>query len=103
MGESDSTETKVALPIPVGGSIGGLQVRTNTAPGGSGSSNSYSYTVYVNGAATAVVCSIFEVERSCNDSTHSVTVNPGDRVALRQQAFSGPSSVTVTWSFYIGQ
>jgi hypothetical protein len=99
MGESSLTESKVAIPMPVGGAIGGLQVRISSTPGNA--PNSYTYTVYVNGSASSVVCTITSGQRNCSDGTHTVNVGPGDTVSLRQDEYSNPTDVSVTWSFYI--
>ena len=101
MGESGSSHGKVALPIPMSGTIGGLQVRSSATPGNS--PNSYTFTVYVNGAPTAVTCVMTTAQSSCNDATHSVAIVPGDTVSLYRYANSGPNDASVTWSFYIDQ
>ncbi|HOX70466.1 hypothetical protein [Dokdonella sp.] len=99
MGESDAAFAKVAIPVPVSGTIGGLQVRTNVVPGAS--PNSYTFTVYVNGAATAATCVIGTGATSCSDSVHTVAISMGDAVSLQQVGFSTPTAASVTWSYYI--
>ena len=101
MGESAATHAKVAPPMPVSGTIAGLQVRTNSTPGNS--PNRYDFTVSVNGTLTTVTCSIGTGQTSCNDSTHSVAISSGDTVSLLQAGVSNPTSTSVTWSYYIQQ
>ncbi len=103
MGESDTSETKVALPLPTGGTLKGLQVRQSVASGAS--SRSYTYRVYVNGNTTGVTCPITGATQLTCSSTSSVTVTAGDRVALLVTPSNGqqaPSTAaSATWSFVI--
>ncbi|WP_217647875.1 hypothetical protein [Dokdonella immobilis] len=100
MGEADGVETKVAIPMPVGGTAGGLQVRTNVSAGGG---NNWVFVLYVNGSATSIGCTIADAATNCSDGANSVALTAGDRVTLRQQGNSNPSAASVTWSFYIDQ
>ena len=102
MGESDGNEGKVAIPTPVSGIIGGLQVRTNVASGTG--TRGFTFTVYVNGSATGVTCSISgPSEQNCSDTGNSVAVSAGDRITLRSSPNGNPAAVSVTWSYYIDQ
>ena len=102
MGESDGSEGKVAIPTPLSGTIGGLQVRTNVAAGNG--TRGYTFTVYVNGSATGVTCSIEgPSQQNCSDTGNSVAVSAGDRITLRSSPNNNPSAVSVTWSYYIDQ
>ena len=103
MGESDATETKVAIPLPVSGVIGGLQARTSGAPNNGGGTQSYTFALMVNGAATSVTCAISEAALACSDLANTVTVAAGDRVSLRSTPGGTPTAASMTWSFYITQ
>ena len=103
MGESDANEAKVAIPTPVAGSIGGLQVRTYPAPNTGGNTRSYTFTVFVNGSATASNCTITNTAQSCADLVNNVAVSVGDRITLQSAPTNGPTAVSVTWSYYINQ
>ena len=101
MGEAGA-ESKVAIPTPLSGTIGGLQVRTNVAAGNG--SRGYTFTVYVNGSATGVTCSIAgPSQQNCSDTGNSVVVSAGDRITLQSSPNSNPTAVSVTWSYYIDQ
>jgi hypothetical protein len=101
MGEADTIETKVAIPMPFGGTAAGLQVRTN---GAAGNGRQWAFTLYVNGAATTVTCTIAgNTATSCSDGSGTAVLAAGDRVTLQQQGQSNPAAVSVTWSFFIDQ
>ena len=103
IGEADASEPKISIPVPLSGSIGGLQVRTSVAPQGVNGTRSYAFEIYVNGATTGVACSIVQAAVACSDPSNTVNVNAGDRVALRAQPTNNPTTSSVTWSFYIQQ
>jgi hypothetical protein len=102
MGESDATDVKVAIPVPVSGTIGGLQVRTNVGPGTG--ARAYTFTIYVNGGATGVTCVIANNGQACSNSANTVAVSAGDRVSLQSAPSAlAPTAASSTWSFYISQ
>jgi hypothetical protein len=63
--------------------LGNLQAYLGTAPGAAG--DSVTVTVFVNGVATALTCSMSGATVSSNDTdpTHRVRVEPGDRVSVQ--------------------
>ena len=71
---------EVALIMPRAGTLRNLYVRQN-GPSGIGSSV-ITYTVYVNGVATALAVSMLETASSGSDLLHTAVVNVGDRVAM---------------------
>jgi hypothetical protein len=61
-------------------SLTNLNVSCAVAPGGS---DSYTFTVYKNGVATAIVAAITGSEMSGEDSAHAVSVVTGDAICVR--------------------
>ncbi|HOZ94603.1 MAG TPA: hypothetical protein PK242_11070, partial [Ottowia sp.] len=100
VGTIDDSEAKVAVPLPIGGTIGGLRVFQS---GTAGSGNSWTYTLFVNGSAVgAVSCSISGNAATTCSSAGTVAVSAGDRVALRVAPSSLPSTGRAAgWSFTI--
>jgi hypothetical protein len=100
IGESAATDAKVAIPVPVSGGISGLRVRTGATPG---NNNQYTFTLYVNGSATAATCVVANTAQACSYTGASVAVAAGDRVSLQAIPASNPTGTSVTWSYYIAQ
>jgi hypothetical protein len=40
-------------------------------------------TIYKNGSATALTCTIAAASKTCSDTTHSVAVKPGDQITYQ--------------------
>lgn len=100
VGNIDDNEAKVAVPLPIGGTIGGLRVFQS---GTAGAGNSWAYTLFVNGSAVgAVACTISGNSATTCSSAGTVAVSAGDRVSLRVAPSSVPSgSRAAGWSFTI--
>ena len=64
---------------PTDGEIDQLHVYTHFAPGSS-AGNGYSVTLYVNGVATALTCSVLHTDQTANDTAHAVSVSAGDKI-----------------------
>lgn len=79
-GTTCNTVNVVELPLPFGGSLKSLRVKV----GVTGSNvSSGATTVFVNGSATSITCTIGNTLTACNDPTHSVTVAAGDTLSVR--------------------
>ena len=102
MGESANNDAKVAIPLPMSGTIRGLQVRQNTV-GSTNGNRGYTYTLFINGAAVAGLnCAITGTTAISCSSTNSTTVSAGDRVSLQATPNNTPQNTpSATWSFVI--
>jgi hypothetical protein len=76
-GYNCSNTVATEMPIPVTGTATNLYVNAGTA-----GSNASNVTLYVNGAATALTCSIGSTT-SCNDQLHQIPFNAGSTWSLR--------------------
>lgn len=79
----NATEANISSLLPTAGTIDGLQVVVTTAPG---SGAGWTFTVFKNGSATSLACSISgAVSRTCSDAIgggHSFTVVASDTISL---------------------
>lgn len=77
-----SSTTSLAPTVQVSrGTIYGLTVFSSANVVGGSSVDVM--TVYKNGAATALTCTIAAGTKTCSDTTHSVSVAPGDQIAYQ--------------------
>ena len=92
-----ATENYRKQGISAPGTITNLYVELSVDPGTS--PDAYTFTLMLNGAATALTCSIVADSTSGNDTAHSVSVAAGDVVSLRCEAISTPSAAPYAqWS-----
>lgn len=78
---SSSTESDISTAVPIAGTIKNLYVnRYSSAPS---SGQSCSYTLMVNGVASALTLTISDTATTGSDTTHSVSVNAGDLISIR--------------------
>jgi hypothetical protein len=75
------TAGEAGSPLPAGGTVTSFQGRAGSAVGGSG----VVFTLFKNGAATAVTCTISSGGTTCSDNSDSVSFSAGDVVAVRIQ------------------
>lgn len=78
--DAHGTETDSLTLVSTAGKIKNLRIVLSAAPG---AGNSRIFTLYVNGAPSALTCTIANLATSCNDTTHEVDVVAGDRVCLK--------------------
>lgn len=79
------------VPLPSGGILKNLAVSARYSDGGSTPASwPTSVTVYVNGSVTALTCSLSlsggtstPTTINCSDTTHTVSVNAGDVIAVK--------------------
>lgn len=95
-GEANVTTTAAAAgsEIPSDGTIASFRGRLPAAPGGSG----VVFTLFKNGTATAVTCTIAAASTSCTDSTNTLAVAAGDTIAVRIANSSGTFLRHVRWT-----
>ena len=79
-GESDASST-----IASSGTIKNLYCKVDDAPG---ASESVTYTIMVNGVASALTATISNTDKTANDTVNTVAVSAGDRLSCRA-VFSG--------------
>lgn len=79
------------------GLFAGLQVSTGGSAPGTG--HSYTVTLRVNGADTAVICAIANAATTCSDTTHTAAIGVGNGYDVKIVADnSADPAVTVLWS-----
>jgi hypothetical protein len=99
--------SEVAFPLPIGGTLGNLQVRLNGSPNNGSGTQTYTFTLVRNAAPIAAIeCSISENANSCS-STGTTNVDAGTQIALRSVpsrssgGASWPTAREVIWSFSV--
>jgi hypothetical protein len=88
-----STITNFEAPVPISGTVSNLQVSVGTAPG---AGTSHTFSLIVNGVADSnFTCTIADTNTTCSDTTHSVAVSAGDRLAWRDVTTAGTVTADV--------
>jgi len=81
--------------IAAAGTLKNLYIKLNAAPG---AGDSFKFTVTLNGADTALTCTISgAVDTIGHDTTHTVAVVPGDTVGLKSEPIGTPTARNVQW------
>ncbi|MBC7076299.1 MAG: hypothetical protein H5T98_09600 [Syntrophomonadaceae bacterium] len=71
-------DAEFAVSVP--GTLKNMYANSSGAPG---AGQSFAYTLFKNGAAQTLTCTISDPNTSANDTTNTVTVAPGDKIAIR--------------------
>ncbi len=71
-------DAEFAVSIP--GTLKNMYANSSGAPG---AGQSFAYTLFKNGAAQTLTCTISDPDTSANDTTNTVTVASGDKIAIR--------------------
>jgi hypothetical protein len=79
----DSIEADVQLPLPRGGTISNFAYQ-----GGTGASFPDTIVLRVNSVNTSITCTTNSSD-GCSDSTHTVTVNAGDKITIDTPGTTG--------------
>jgi len=90
-----ATIAMVDCPMPTAGTISGLKVKLDAAPG---AGTSYVFTVMKNGEATDVTCAIADAATTAEDTAHSASFVAGDTVCLRCVPTGTPTARYVMWA-----
>ena len=90
-----ATIAMVDCPMPTAGTISGLKVKLDAAPG---AGTSYVFTVMKNGEATDVTCAIADAATTAEDTAHSASFVAGDTVCLRCVPTGTPTARYVLWA-----
>lgn len=90
-----TTETDFVCVVPTGGTIKKLYVALATAPT---VGSSRTFTLMLNGAATALTVTISGTDTTGNDTTHTFAVVAGDKLTMRSEGAVTPAAtVNVRW------
>ncbi len=89
-----TAEVAVAQPVPYSGTLRRLVVATNASPG---SGQSYTLTLRVNGADTAVSCQITGANQSCADIAHTTQIVVGQTYSVKIVGSSGSAATLVNY------
>jgi hypothetical protein len=94
-GEADlaAAPGDAASDIPAAGTLSAFRGHLTASTTGS-----VTFTLYVNGAATAVACTIAPATTGCADGTHTVVLAAGDVIAVRITKSAGALLRHVRWS-----
>lgn len=87
------TLAQMETPVSISGSIKNLKVLLNNNVDGGGSS-SYTYTLYKNGSSTSLSCIVPWLSNQCFNTSDTVSVAAGDKIALKQNISGSPSAPT---------
>jgi parallel beta-helix repeat protein/putative cofactor-binding repeat protein len=85
-----ATEAEVSVPVPFACTAKNLFAKSGVAPG---AGETYTYTLMVNGAPSALTCQTVNALTTSEDLTNNISLVPGDLVSVRV-ATSGASAVT---------
>ena len=88
-GAWSATETDRRLVIPTAGTIYNLQVTDSSS-----STGNYAYTLYKNGSSTSLTCN--DSGAGCIDTTHMISVSPGDTISL-ECVPNSPDALYTNW------
>jgi hypothetical protein len=94
-GNSSSTETDVQNVIPTNGTVGNFFGYVTSAPGGS---NSWVFTLRINGVNSAVTCTVSGTARTCFDTTHTIAFSQGDLISIQVTTSNHPSVTSAQWT-----
>lgn len=94
-GTPNATQSVVANIMPTSGTIDNFYVNLNASPG---SPASYVFTVYKNGVATAITCTIVNSATIGTDTTHSVSYAAGDTISIESVPNTAPTARTTRFA-----
>jgi hypothetical protein len=78
----EGTENQSQMPIPDGGTLRELHVRTEDPPNNGGGTQEWVITVQINGSDGNSTCSVSEDSDNCSDLTNTDTLSAGDVVSF---------------------
>jgi hypothetical protein len=92
-----STLLHASTTMPTAGIIDMLIATSSVSAGAAASGRAYDITVYKNGVAQALTCEIFEVAKTCTDSTHTISYVAGDSIAIEWVPTNTPITTRGGW------
>jgi hypothetical protein len=81
--------------------IGNLYVALSAAPGLAASGKSYTFTLLVNGAPSALTCTVLEIATVAEDAVNLVDLADGDLVALQETPANTPNASRASWGLVL--
>jgi len=87
-----STESSAEFVVPEDGTLTNLRVDLSEDPMSGGGTDSYTFTVRLNGANTSLTCTIPEMATTCNDFSNCVDIPMGSDISLQSNPGGTPSS-----------
>lgn len=90
----DDHEDSQPQCFPIPGTLSSLGIELKTAPG---AGENYVFTVLKNGAPTSLAVTITGVNKSGSDTSHTVSISPGDICQLKGVPSAGASPSNVKW------
>jgi len=94
----NANENSVNQVMTISGELSDLYVRLDNSPGGT---NSYTFTIRINGVDSTLTCTILGSATSCSDIdlSHSVTFAAGDLIAVKADPSSpAPTARAMRWT-----
>lgn len=85
-----STEALSTIHVAAATVFSKLSVKLASAPG---AGTSYTYTLFKNGSATAVTCTISNTNTSAQDTTNSASFAAGDTISIKRTRTGAPAGV----------
>jgi hypothetical protein len=95
-----NAEASAQQIVPLAGTLSKFYVHLSGSPG---NGRSFSFFVRVDGADTAVTCTVADANTSCSDTTHSVAINAGSLIAIRAAGAGNPTARSFGWTALFGQ
>jgi hypothetical protein len=86
--------SEAASPVPITGTLSNFSVHTGTNVSG----GPLVLTVFKNGVATSMACTIASGGSSCSDSSTTITVTTANTIAVRIENNSGNFVRNVAWT-----
>lgn len=97
-GTVQTSEVNARQTIPTGGTLKNLYVALSVDPGDPGGPDGYSFTLTVNGSASALTATIYANDTAGNDTANTVSVSAGDMVSIAVAPLNAPASAPrVNW------
>jgi len=93
----NTTTTNGNATVICGGTLLNLSVTLSGTPNNGGGTQTYAFTVMVNGVASALTCTVSENNTTCSFNTN-VTLVAGNTVNVQSVPSGTPTARSATWS-----
>lgn len=94
-GAWSNSEVSNSMLMPTAGTLDRLYIKLNGTPDGAAT---YAFTVYKNGAPTALTCTVASAATTASDLSNSITFSAGDTISLQCTPSGTPTARAVTFS-----
>lgn len=91
-----TTVAAATTTMPTAGVVDKMYIAMSGTPG---AGKSYALTLYKNGLATALTCTVSDAATTCNEPTATVTFAAGDSIAMESVPTGTPTARTLKWGF----